>query len=416
MKTGRARGRVLISGLGIAGATLGWWLSEYGFEVTIVERARGPRKGGYMIDFWGLGYDVAEGMGVLEGLRSCGYAIDELRLVRANGDPLATIGVRAVRAALGERFFSIMRGDLAAALYRQVRGRVSILFDDSIQEMRASDGGVDVAFTRAPGDRFDIVVGADGAHSPTRPQVCASPCEQPLGLWAASFSVCGYSRREPGAYVSFTEVGRQAARYALRDDRTAFLLVFRERDALAGTPPTPAALATLLRTEYGTTWECPAILAALERAEDAYFDSVSQVRAPRWSRGRVVLVGDAAYCPSLLAGEGASLAMAGAYILAGELDRCGGDHPAAFECYEQRLRPLTQRKQRSAVRLGGWFAPSTAAGLLARNLLTRLAALPSLTPVILSDMLDTGLEWPVYRSQRLGDTKRSASDRSHRSF
>ena len=416
MKTAPARRRVLISGLGIAGATLGWWLAEYGFDVTIVERASGPRGGGYMIDFWGLGYDVAEGMGAVEGLRTWGYAIDELRLVRANGDRLATVGAQAVRAALGERFFSIMRGDLASALYRQARSRVSIVFNDSIRAIRARDDGVDVAFAHAPDDTFDIVVGAEGAHSPTRLQVCASPCEQPLGLWTASFSVRGYRPREPGAYVSFTEVGRQVARYALRDDRTAFFLIFREKDAPAGTPPTPTALAILLRTEFGTAWECSAILAALERAEDPYFDIVSQVRAPRWSRGPVVLVGDAAYCPSLLAGEGASLAMAGAYILAGELDRCAGDHTAAFERYEQRLRPLIERKQRGAVRLGGWFAPRTTAGLLARNVLTRLAGFPSLAPFIVKDMLDPGLEWPTYRSQRLGETGRSHSNCRRRSF
>jgi 2-polyprenyl-6-methoxyphenol hydroxylase-like FAD-dependent oxidoreductase len=413
---GPARRRVLISGLGIAGATLGWWLAEYGFDVTIVERASGLRQGGYMIDFWGLGYDVAEGMGLVEGLRACGYAIDELRLVRANGDRLATIGARAVRAALGERFFSIMRGDLAGALYRQARTRVAIMFDDRIRAIDAWDGGVDVAFARAPDDTFDIVVGADGAHSPTRREVCASQCEQPLGLWTAAFSIRGYTHRDPGAYVSFTEVGRQVARYALRDNRTAFLLIFREKDAPAGTPPTPAALATLLRTEYGTAWECPAILAALERAEDPYFDIVSQVHAPKWSSGRVVLVGDAAYCPSLLAGEGASLAMAGAYILAGELDRCAGDHTVAFERYEQRLRPLIERKQKGALRLGGWFAPRTTAGLLARNVLTRLAGFPSLAPFIVKDMLESGLEWPTYRSRRLGETGRSHSDRRHRSF
>lgn len=416
MVTGEpARRRVLISGLGIAGATLGWWLAEYGFDATIVERAWCPRQGGYMIDFWGLGYDVAEGMGVVEQLRACGYAIDELRLVRANGDRLTTIGAEAVRAALGERYFSIMRGDLAAALYRQARSRVSIMFDDSIRTLRTWEGGVDVAFARAPDDTFDIVVGADGAHSPTRLEVCASRCEHPLGLWTASFSARGYPHRDPGAYVSFTEVGRQMARYALRDDRTAFFMIFRETDDPPGTPPTPAALAQLLRTKYGTAWECPDVLAALERAEDAYFDVVSQVHAPKWSRGRIVLVGDAAYCPSLLAGEGASLAMAGAYILAGELDRCAGDYTTAFERYEWRLRPLIERKQRGALRLGGWFAPRTAAGLLGRNLLTRFAAFPSLAPHVLRDMLDTGLKWPTYRSQRLGPIGRSRSSR-RRSF
>jgi 2-polyprenyl-6-methoxyphenol hydroxylase-like FAD-dependent oxidoreductase len=411
-----ARRSILISGLGIAGATLGWWLAEYGFDVTVVERAPAPRQGGYMIDFWGLGYDVAERMGVVDRLRSCGYVIDELRLMRANGDRLATIGARAVRTALGERFFSIMRGDLAGGLYRQVRNRVSILFDDTIRSIQIWDGGVDVVFAHARDETFDIVVGADGAHSPTRWQVYPSRCEHALGLWTASFSARGYPHRDAGAYVTFTEVGRQVARYALRDNRTAFFMVFRETDAPPGAPPTAAALAALLRTKYGSAWECPAILAALECAEDPYFDVVSQVHAPRWSKGRVALVGDAAYCPSLLAGEGASLAMAGAYILAGELDLCGGDHAVAFERYEQRLRPLIERKQKSARGLAGWFVPRTTPGLLARNAMTRLAAFPGVAPLLLGDTLDSRLEWPTYRSQNLGPIEQPLSRLAHRSF
>src|SRR5262249_35809177 len=141
--------------------------------------------------------------------------------------------------------------------------------------------------------------------------------------------------------------------------------------------------ACLVEAISGMRWEVPDIVTALERCDDLYFDSVCQIRMPAWSRGRVAFVGDAAYFPSLLAGEGASLAMAGAYVLAGELAAAGDEIESAFALYEQRLKPFIDRKQRTALRLGGWFAPRTRVGLLVRNELTRLAATSALSSLIM---------------------------------
>ncbi len=393
--------RVLVSGLGIAGATLAWWLAEFGMEVTVVERAPAPRRGGYMIDFWGLGYDVAERMGVLDPLRADAYRVDEIRLVRADSRTLAAIKADAVTATMGERFFSILRADLAGGLERLAAARADILFNDAVQALDPWDGGVDVRFLRAKDATFDVVVGAEGVHSPTRAEVTAFPCEFPLGFCTASFSVAGYPQRDPGAYVSFTEVGRQIARYALRDDRTAFFFIFRTPIDQAGIPHDLREQRAALRTQFGDAWECRDILSLLDKTEDLYFDEVTQVQSPRWSKGRIALVGDAAYCPSLLAGEGASLAMAGAYILAGELADTPADPPFAFARYEKRLRPLIERRQRGAMRLGGWFAPRTKVGLLARNGLSQLAAIPGVAPLVLGGMFSAGDDLPDYgRRQR----------------
>jgi 2-polyprenyl-6-methoxyphenol hydroxylase-like FAD-dependent oxidoreductase len=402
------RRRVLISGLGIAGSTLAWWLAEFGFDVVVVERMPASRPGGYMIDFWGLGYEVAERMGIVEDLRTRGYLVDELRLVRADGKPLTTIGAKAIRATMGERFFSIMRGDLASGIESRLSDRAEIRFNDSIHWAVQREGWVEVGFNRGAAARFDLVIGADGVHSPVRGLVSPPWCERPLGYWTASFSTAGYPRRDPGAYVSFTEVGRQVARYALRDDRTAFFFIFRApRDR--PTPRTPED--HFLKERFGRAWECGEIFEALDGAEDLYFDSVSQVRAPRWSSGRIALVGDAAYCPSLLAGEGASFAMAGAYILAGELHRRGAEDPSeAFDNYERLLRPLIERKQRGALRLGGWFAPRTRLGLSVRNGLNRLAAVPMFAPLLFGDMLSAGLELPAYGWGRSADEPSSTKE------
>jgi 2-polyprenyl-6-methoxyphenol hydroxylase-like FAD-dependent oxidoreductase len=146
----------------------------------------------------------------------------------------------------------------------------------------------------------------------------------------------------------------------------------------------------------GMRWEEPEIAAAIECCDDFYFDSVCQIRMPGWSRGRVVLLGDAAYCPSLLAGEGASFAMAGAYILAGELASSDGQVESAFWLYEQRLKAFIERRQGAALRLGGWFAPRTRFGLLIRNELTRLAATSALSNLILRPMVSDDLRLPDY--------------------
>jgi 2-polyprenyl-6-methoxyphenol hydroxylase-like FAD-dependent oxidoreductase len=389
--------RILIAGLGVAGATLAWWLAEFGFAVTVVERTPRPRTSGYMIDFWGLGYEVAERMGVIEALRARAYLIDQIRLVRADGSRLATIGAEAVRKAMGERFFSLMRGDLADQLRLHVGDRADIRFGDAIASLSQRRGGVEVGFEQGGEAGFDLVIGADGVHSAARAAILPEHCEHPLGYWTASFSADAYPHRDPGVYVSYTDVGRQVARYALRDGRTAFFFVFLAPGGEPGPPQARHDQALCLRTVFaGAGWESAEILARLDQRPELYFDSVSQVRAPRWSSGRVALVGDAAWCPSLLAGEGASLAMAGAYVLAGELDRCGGDHAAAFERYERLLRPAIERKQKGALWLGGWFAPKSPLGLVARNGLSRLASMPMFAPLLIGDMLSTGVVLPDY--------------------
>jgi 2-polyprenyl-6-methoxyphenol hydroxylase-like FAD-dependent oxidoreductase len=374
----KPRPKVLISGLGIAGATLAWWLDRRGFAVTVVERAPEPRTGGYMIDFWGPGYTVADRMGLLKRLRSDGYLIEEIKLVKWGGRPFATIAARSLREALNMQFISVLRDDLTKAIYGKLRDSIDVRFDDQIRFLTDNDDKVEVGFAKGRPRAYDLVIGADGLNSGVREAVLDEPAVKPLGYWAASFSTEGYPHRDFGGYVTYTEVGRQVARYALRGDRTAFLFVFRPPATQHGVPPALDQRA-ILRQQYAGGWEGPDILKHLDKASSIYFNEVSQVCAPYWSKGRIALVGDAAYCPSLLAGQGASLAMTGAYILAGELGRAGGAHALAFLRYEQAMRPLVARAQRSALRMGGWFAPKSRAGLITRNVLSRLAAIPPIT-------------------------------------
>jgi 2-polyprenyl-6-methoxyphenol hydroxylase-like FAD-dependent oxidoreductase len=153
----------------------------------------------------------------------------------------------------------------------------------------------------------------------------------------------------------------------------------------------------LLHDIYGGDgWECPQILQLLDASDDVYFDIVSQVRMRSWSRDRVALVGDACACPSLLAGQGAALAMLGAYVLAGELKRCGGDHQAAFNRYEMRLKDLVKAKQDNAVKFGGWFAPRTRLAIFARDQITRLMQIPFVADRLVGSMLTDSVAVPDY--------------------
>jgi 2-polyprenyl-6-methoxyphenol hydroxylase-like FAD-dependent oxidoreductase len=367
--------RVLISGAGIAGPSLALWLRRYKFDPTLIERAPRFRDGGYMIDVWGLGYDLLERMGLLDAVRERGYAFERLAFVDERGRCVSGFDAEAFRRAFGGRFFSIPRGDLARVVFDAVEGDVETLYSASIETIRQEDSGVEVQLTGGRTRRFDLLVGADGLRSRVR-ECALGPLERfekYLGYWAASFVASGYPHRDEGSYLSFARPGRQISRYALRGDRSAFLFVFVQDAPLELDPHDAAAQKRVLRERFaGDGWECPEILERLEGADDLYFDAVSQIRASAWSSGRVALVGDAAYCPSLLAGAGAAFAMLGAYVLAGELERAGGDPASAYSAYERRLRPFIERQQENAARFASSFTPRTPLGLSFRNTLLKL--------------------------------------------
>jgi 2-polyprenyl-6-methoxyphenol hydroxylase-like FAD-dependent oxidoreductase len=393
------RPSVLVSGAGVAGCALAHWLLRAGMSPVLVEKSPAPREGGYMIDFWGVGFETAERMGLADRVRKAGYLIRELLMVNAAGKIDARLPFSALEGMLHERYVSLPRDDLAKILYSDVGDRVDVRFDDEIIALKEAGSAVEVMFRRGRPRRFDLVIGADGLHSKVREVVFGDEMTTlaPLGYFAAAFTVADYPHRDDLVYVSRTTPGRQVARYRLRDGRTAFFMVVSKRLAegrrLASADRQRAFLA---ETFAGIGWEARAILRALSNAEDLYFDAVAQARLPAWSKGRVALVGDAAWCPSLLAGEGASLAMAGAMVLAGELMTAGSDYRRGFETYERRLRPLMQKKQRSALSMGAWFAPKTTAGVFLRNQLTRLAALPGLSHLLLGAMVKDDFILPRY--------------------
>ena len=221
--------------------------------------------------------------------------------------------------------------------------------------------------------------------------------ERYLGYCVAAFTTTGYEHRNPHAYVAYGEPGRQIWRITLGEDATLFLLVFAEADPAAVPVQDKARQREVIARRYADAgWEAPEMLRALATASDLYVDRVSQIIMPHWTTGRVALVGDACACPSLLAGEGASMAMAEAYTLAGELDAAGGDHTRAFAAYERRLRPYVERKQKGAKAFANSFVPRTVLGLWARNAAINAATGLGLTRLLFRAQLADPMELGRY--------------------
>ncbi|KAB2387813.1 FAD-dependent monooxygenase [Actinomadura montaniterrae] len=334
---------VLISGAGIAGLTLAFWLRRHGFAPTVVERAPAIRAGGYKVDVRGAALTVAERMGLLDELRARRTGVRSGTVVNAAGKRVAsmdgdTFGGRVHGDA------EVLRGDLHRLLFE--RTDAEYLFGDSITGLTQTADGVEVAFDSGLVRTFDLVIGADGLHSATR-ALAFGPEERfvrDLGHRIAIFGVpnhLGLDREE----VTYIGPGRTTLAYSVDGDADAkAMFLFRSEEA--DVPRGRAAQEQALAAAYaGEGWEVPRLLDGMAAAPDFYFDAVAQVRMDGWSSGRVALLGDAAYCASPASGQGTSLALVGAYVLAGELAAAGGDHEAGFAAYEREMRPFAERNQ-----------------------------------------------------------------------
>ncbi|MFI6499856.1 FAD-dependent monooxygenase [Nonomuraea typhae] len=367
---------VLVSGASIAGPALAFWLNRSGYAVTVVEKAGALRAGGYPIDVRGTALEVVRRMGLLPRLRDAHIDLRRLTFLDGDGDEVASIHPHNVTGGVTGRDLEVRRGDLTDALYAAVRDDVEFLFDESIDTLDQSGHGVDVIFSGGGERTFDLVVGAEGMHSRTR-EMLFGPEEQfhrYLGYCFAVFTMpntFGLSHET----VMWNSPGRAAALYAVGDgaDVHAFLNFARPEPPFDAFPH-PEALIAEVFADAG--WEVPGMLAAMREADDVFFDAVGQIRMPRWSGGRVALVGDAAYAPSFLTGQGTSLALAGAYMLAASL--AGRDHAAGFAAYEHTTREFVTLNQGLVGEGGATLFPTTAEALEQRNdRLRKLSAIPS---------------------------------------
>jgi 2-polyprenyl-6-methoxyphenol hydroxylase-like FAD-dependent oxidoreductase len=361
--------KVLVSGASIAGPALGYWLNRYGFDVTVVERADAVRSGGYPIDVRGTAIDVVKRMGLLPKLQAAHIDTRRLTFVDATGAAIGVIDPEALGSDSG-RHIELPRGALTSLLYELTRnGAIRYRFSDSIDALEDDGDGVGVRFNSGEHDRFDIVVGADGLHSNTRALVFGpeEPFNRYLGRCFNLFSLPNYDGLLHEA-VTYAEPGRAAMVYAVGNSETlhAMLVFAAHEPPFHSRPDIDQQRQRTAEKFAGSGWEVPRMVEAMRHADDLYFDTVSQIHMPRWSSGRVVLVGDAAHAPSFLSGQGTSLALVGAYVLAGEL--ANHSNPAdAFASYEQIVRPFVEANQALASSGGSILLPRSQEELDRRN-------------------------------------------------
>jgi len=368
-----------VPGASIAGPALAFWLVRYGFDVTLVERAPTIRTGGYAIDIRGTAIDVIDRMGILPAVRAVHVATRQATFLNAQGQQVARVNVEDFAPGGRGRHVELARGALTSQLFELIRSQVRHRFGDAVTSLSDGPNGVDVGFKSGASERFDLVVSGEGLHSTTRALVFGPEASFSRYL-GYCFAICELPnkyglRREA---VVYNKPGKAAVLYSTTDGPTLYGLFAHRRP-----PPSPEEFDdpqrqrnSIARAFADDGWQVPEMIAAMQDAEDFYFDATMQIHMQTWSVGRVAVLGDAAFGPSFFTGQGTSMALVGAYMMAGAL--ASHDEPTvAFESYEAATRPYVAANQRLVRNGSNVIAPGSALALWARNSMIRLAPLLS---------------------------------------
>jgi 2-polyprenyl-6-methoxyphenol hydroxylase-like FAD-dependent oxidoreductase len=396
----------LISGASIAGPVLGYWLAEAGWDVTLLERADRLRTSGYPVDIRGTAVDVVRHMGLYDEVAAQRYRHVPVHLLAPGGHRLCTLDYGNLIGSADSADVESTRGVLSEICYRATVDRVKYVFGDSITALSEGDVGVDVTFGHRRPETFDVVVGADGIHSNVRNLVFGEQEQylRHLGPYAAVWDLPA-GMFAPGTGFLYSHAGRTVLVEHPADGAPAraFLTFVHPSPGAVDVRDTGEILAALHRAFADDRWRTTEVIDTLPQAADVYFDTVSQVRMDRWYSRRIALVGDAAYAPAFLSGQGTSIAIAGAYVLASEL--AAHERPeAAFAAYQHRLTDYVTKNQDLALRTDGTVLARTSGQLLRRNV--KLCAVPLLARLGLVRILQTHL--------RSAATDLSLSDRDLR--
>jgi 2-polyprenyl-6-methoxyphenol hydroxylase-like FAD-dependent oxidoreductase len=367
--------RILITGGSIAGCSLAWWLSRGDFDVTVLERHATFRDGGQNIDVRGAAREVVRKMGLEEGVSASGTGEAGIRFVDERNETLAEFGVEDTGSEGPTAELEILRGDLARLLFDACSERVNFRFGDKITSIDDGEGSAAVSFESGGTETFDLVIVAEGAGSSTRELVFPGENEpRTLDVTMGYFTIPkGPSDTD---FCRIYTAGEGRSIWLRPDNKGTTRAILTVQKAPSGEDELGVGeQKNFLRERFaGAGWETPRVLAGFEQADDFYFDVLRQVKMPRWSKGTVVLAGDAAWCATPISGMGTTLAIVGAYVLAGELVN-GGDVSEALDRYEEIMRPFVEKAQDVPKSAPKFLQPQSRFGVALQHIVLRVADL-----------------------------------------
>ncbi len=415
--------KILISGVGIAGPCLAYWLLKEGkgkHEIVLVEKAEKLREEGYIVDLWGTGYEVIKRMSLESDFKSQGYEPGNMDLVNEKGERKACINWKDIVDLYNGNIISIARGHISRMLYESLpldsgiayddfdeadKKRITVLFGTEITKLITPDSydeakGVEATFSNGMVERFDLVVGADGAFSKVRKLAFGD-----VGIKELNMTVAAAEVSKTGNHPSFISghsiPGRTMYTYSTSDDRIVALFVTHgstKREEIA----TQQRRKKFIQDNFSEMkWNAPAVLKEIEGQTDVYATNVVQVRMDSWKKPGVVLVGDAAACPSLVSGQGAVLGITGSYMLAYELNNAQGDVESCLQRYEKSMMKYTRKVQResSSSFSVSSLVPKTRHGIHIRHFLARIINIRPVLRQLAKSHLSTALTLPDYQTQ-----------------
>ncbi|MBC8719656.1 FAD-dependent monooxygenase [Ochrobactrum sp. Marseille-Q0166] len=361
----------VINGAGVAGLAAAWWLDKAGWQSVIIERAESLRENGYMLGLSGLGYETADRMGLQETLRSASYTINENVYKDSKGKELLRLRYRDFIRDLP--YLALRRNDLVRALADALPDTASIRFRDQVEGFTDKGDHVEARLASGETIQADLLIGADGFRSSIRQKLFGSDstkngCLQPLGYYFAVYDVDAPRSFETD-FLSYAEPGHLAEYYSLHDGRLAAMHVWR--DDRGGLEQSEDRYSLLKNVSSESHPEVRHLLDQGKREGSNFLiDSLTMIDLPKWSEGRVLLLGDSAHCLTLVSGQGAGMALASTEML-GKALLAETNIDKALALHEQKLRPIIGRLQARSRKMAAVFIPQSAFAFHMRNFIMR---------------------------------------------